>query len=52
MSFWTWIAIALALISGVVAANFSRGETKSSHIISLIWFLIAVTLFFVWWFRR
>ena len=28
MSFWTWVAVAIALISGVFAANSGKNKTK------------------------
>ncbi|MGD6959995.1 hypothetical protein ACQCWA_20800 [Rossellomorea aquimaris] len=52
MTFWTWAAIAIALIGGVIAAKFGKKKTERKYIIALIWFIIAVTLFFVWWFTR
>jgi hypothetical protein len=52
MPFWTWVAIAIALIGGVVAANSGKKKTERKYIISFIWFSIAVILFFVWWFTR
>lgn len=52
MSFWTWVAIIIVLVSGIVAANFGKKKTEKKHTIALIWFIIAVILFFVWWFTR
>ncbi|MGG0717207.1 hypothetical protein ABE096_06355 [Robertmurraya massiliosenegalensis] len=52
MSFWTWVAIAIALIGGLVAANSRKKKSDKRNIHALIWFIIAVVLFLVWWFTR
>ncbi|WP_156809607.1 hypothetical protein [Gracilibacillus halophilus] len=52
MTFWTWFAIAIALISGVFAANAGKKETERKYVIAFIWFIVAVILFFIWWFTR
>lgn len=52
MSFWTWVAIAIALISGIVFSNSNNKKTERKHFIALVWFSLAVILFFVWWFTR
>ncbi|MEC3882706.1 hypothetical protein VKA52_03070 [Halobacillus sp. HZG1] len=52
MSFWTWVAIAIALISGILFSNSSKRKAERKHIVALTWFIIAVILFFVWWFTR
>lgn len=52
MSFWTWVAITLVLVSGIVAANSRKGKTEQKYRVALIWFIVAVILFFVWWFSR
>ncbi|MEI5908499.1 hypothetical protein WAK64_15740 [Bacillus spongiae] len=52
MTIWTWVAIAIALICGVIAANSGKKKTERKNVIAFIWFIVAVVLFFVWWFTR
>ncbi|WP_158634046.1 hypothetical protein [Radiobacillus deserti] len=52
MSFGTWIAIAIALVIGVVGTSAERKKTDRKYTVALIWFVIAVILFFIWWFTR
>jgi len=40
MSFWTWVAIIIALMSGVIAANTERKITQYTFIIVI--FLIVI----------
>lgn len=40
MSFWTWVAIIIALVSGVIAANAERKITQYAFIIVI--FLIVI----------
>jgi hypothetical protein len=52
MTFWTWVAIAIVLMGGVFAANAGKKKTERKYVIAFIWFIVAVILFFVWWFTR
>lgn len=51
MSFWAWIAIAIALFSGVAFAN-SKNKTGTKGIIGLILFFIGIIIFLYWWFTK
>ncbi|WP_157967353.1 MULTISPECIES: hypothetical protein [Paraliobacillus] len=52
MTFWTWLAITIALIGGVVAANVGKKKTERKYVIAFIWFIVAVILLLIWWFTR
>ncbi|NMH69412.1 hypothetical protein HF072_11560 [Bacillus sp. RO3] len=50
MNFWTWFAMSVALVGGIAAANSSKKKAEKKHLVALGWFIVAVMLFFVWWF--
>ncbi|MCT4792345.1 MULTISPECIES: hypothetical protein [Exiguobacterium] len=51
MSFWTWFAIAVVLITSVSVATSQKKATKK-HSAFLIVFVTAAILFLIWWFTK
>ncbi len=51
MSFLTWLAIAIAIASGVIFANQKKKPGKKEYI-GLVLFLIGVVLFLIGWFNK
>ena len=51
MSFWTWFAIAVVLITSVSVAT-SQKKASQKHAAFLIVFVTAAILFLIWWFIK
>ncbi|WP_160168608.1 hypothetical protein [Exiguobacterium artemiae] len=51
MSFWTWFAIAIVLVTSVTLANSKKKSDKKQYVFLVI-FLIAVLLLLTCWFTK
>ncbi|WP_158290380.1 hypothetical protein [Halobacillus salinus] len=52
MSFWMWMALAIPIVVAIAVAGTGKKQTERKYWVALIWFLTAVVLFLIWWFRR
>ncbi|UXH46262.1 hypothetical protein [Rossellomorea vietnamensis] len=47
-----WVAISLPLAGGIAAAHSGKKKTERKHVVAFLGFIVAVILFFLWWFNR